>query len=216
MSGEFRSRTTEGEPSLAYADSGGQSSRALVLLHSLGTDHRLWADSAALLAERHRVLMPDSRGHGGSQWSGQVTVDDWVADLDSVLDHAGVAKAALVGVSMGGIQALAYAARHPDRVGALIVADSFAELAPEAARAKTAGLADRARTDGMGALADFYVSSTFTVDPLPDIAESVRSAIASMNADAYVASTGACFGVQLGADLPGSARPRSSCGASTT
>jgi 3-oxoadipate enol-lactonase len=202
VSAGFLLRRTEGAVPLGYADSGGDSCRAVVLLHSLGTDHRLWAGSAALLAREHRVVLPDSRGHGRSSWPGQVTVDDWVSDLDAVLGHAGVERAALVGVSMGGVQALAYAARHPGRVGALVVADSFAELAPEAAREKTAGLAGRARAEGMRALADFYVSTTFTVDPLPGIAESVRSAIASMDLGAYAASAGTCFGARLGAALP--------------
>ena len=198
MTPDFLYRNTGGSPDIAYTDSGGQAGHAVVLLHSLGTDHRIWADTAAALATEYRVLVPDSRGHGESQWDGYLTCDDWVTDLDGVLDHAGVRSAALVGVSMGGVQSIAYAAHHRGRVAALVVADSFAELDPEVARAKTAGLAERARNDGMAALADFYVSSTFTVDPLPATAESVRAAIASMDPDAYVASTETCFGVRLG------------------
>lgn len=213
MNGEFEARTTGGDPDLAYADSGGHAppgpgpGSAVVLLHSLGTDRRMWSGAAALLAREHRVLLPDSRGHGASPWPGRVTVEDWVEDLDSVLAHAGVGSAALVGVSMGGVQALAYAARRPGRVRALVVADSFAELPHETARAKTEALAGRARAEGMTALADHYVATTFTVDPLPAAAESVRSAIASMDPDAYAASTTACFGVRLGGALAGIGAP---------
>jgi 3-oxoadipate enol-lactonase len=197
----FRSRTTSGAPDLAYLDSGGQSQsggqsrEALVLLHSLGTDHRLWEHCAASLAEGHRVLVPDSRGHGGSGWAGPLTVEDWVADLGRVLEHAGVDKVALIGLSMGGVQAIAYAATYPSQVRALVVADSFAELDPGTARAKTSGLV--ARTSDMKALADFYVESTFTVEPLPAAAESVRDAIASMEPDAYAVSAETCFGARL-------------------
>ena len=198
MIDQFESRTTGGHPDLAYVDSGGSAQDAVVLLHSLGTDHRVWhACATALLAAGHRVIAPDSRGHGESQWCGPLTVEGWVEDLDRVLDHAGLRGITLAGLSMGGVQALAYAADHAERVSALIVADSFAQLAPAAARAKTAGLADRAREYGMTALADFYVASTFTVDPLPPAAESVRKAIASMDTGAYVDSTETCFGAQL-------------------
>jgi len=199
--GNFLARTTGGAPDLAYVDSGGQAGHAVVLLHSLGTDHRVWADCAVALAADHRVLVPDSRGHGESQWAAPLTVEEWVADLDRVLDHAAVRSAALVGVSLGGVQGIAYTAGHAERVTALVVADSFAELEPAVAQAKATGLADRARNDGMADLADFYVTSTFTVDPLPAAAETVRTAIASMSPDAYVASTETCFGARLGSAL---------------
>jgi 3-oxoadipate enol-lactonase len=195
-------RTAAGTPALAYADHGGTAREAVVLLHSLGTDRRLWEDTAAPLAAGRRVLVPDSRGHGASRWSGgPLTVGDWTADLDRVLDDAGVDSAALVGVSMGGVQAMAYAVARPERVSAVVVADTFAELDPGVARAKTAALAGRARTEGMRALADHYVATTFTVDPLPAAAEAVRSAIASMPVEAYEASAAACFGVRLAGDL---------------
>lgn len=192
-------RTTGGSPDLSYLDSGGDGP-VVVLLHSLGTDHRLWAHTAAALADGHRVLVPDSRGHGRSGWNGGLTLEDWVSDVDRVLDHAGVGAATLAGLSMGGVQALAYAAAHPGRVTALVVADSFAELDPDIARVKTAGLAGR--TGDMTALADFYVDSTFTVDPVPAAAASVRAAIAGMAPEHYVAATETCFGARLDDDLP--------------
>ncbi|GAA4495171.1 3-oxoadipate enol-lactonase [Actinoallomurus oryzae] len=182
---------------LNHVSAGPDGDTAVVFLHSLGTDHRMWRDQAEALGTRHRVVLPDSRGHGGSAWTGPPAVGDWVADLDGVLDAAGVRRAVLVGLSLGGIQAIAYAAAHPGRVSALVVADSFAALDPEVATAKAEGLAGQALSEGTAALADTYVADTFTVSPLPPGAEVVRSAIAGMDAEAYAATARACFGARV-------------------
>lgn len=184
-------------PALAYADTGPDRPDAVVLLHSLGTDHRMWRDQVAALRGEHRVIAPDCRGHGRSAWTGPAGADVWAADLDRVLDAAGVERAALAGVSLGGIQAIAYAAARPDRVRAVVVADSFAELPAEVADAKISGLAGQAEREGMAAVADAYVADTFTLDPPPDGAELVRDAIAGMDATAYAASVRACFGARV-------------------
>ena len=178
---------------LSYQDSGGPARHGVMLLHSLGTDHRLWRGLD--LTAGHRVLVPDSRGHGESAWAAPLSLDAWVSDVERIRVDAGLDEVALVGLSMGGVQAMAYAAAHPERVTALVIADSFAELDPAVAWKKAAGLTNR--VDDMTALADFYVTSTFTVDPLPAAAEDVRSAIAGMLPDAYAASAETCFGVQL-------------------
>lgn len=184
-------------PALAYADTGPERPDAVVLLHSLGTDRRMWRDQTAALRARHRVLAPDCRGHGRSGWAEPVDVDAWAADLDRVLDAAQIERAALAGVSLGGIQAVAYAAAHPDRVSAVVVADSFAELPADVAETKIAGLARQAETEGMAAVADDYVADTFTIAPPPDGAGLVRAAIAGMDVRAYTASVRACFGARV-------------------
>lgn len=192
-------RTTGGRASLSYADTGPRTDEAVVFLHSLGTDRRMWGAQADALSGRHRVIAPDSRGHGASAWAGPPEVDDWVADLGRILDAAEVTQAVLVGVSLGGIQAIAYAAAHPERVSALVVADSFVELDAEVAEAKIAELAGQAHAEGMAVVARAYVADTFTRTPPPaHEAELVRSAIAGMTPEAYAASVRTCFGVRIG------------------
>ncbi len=124
-----------------------------------------------------------------------------MADLDRVLDAAEVGTVTLVGLSMGGVQALAYAVERPERVSGLVLADTFAELDPELARAKVEELAGQAERDGMAALADTYIRDTFTEPATPERAAAVRDPIAAMAADAYVASARACFGARLGGRL---------------
>lgn len=195
-------RETGGTPRIGFLDAGPRDAATVVLLHSLGTDHRLWLPQIGPLARTHRVLAPDTRGHGRSGWAEPTSTQTWVSDLIRVLDEAGCDRAALVGVSLGGIQALAAAADHPARVRGVVAADSFAQLTEEEAQAKTSALVDVARTAGMAGLADQYVRTTFTVSPLPDAAEQVRSAIAGMNVEAYAATARACFGVALEDRLP--------------
>jgi pimeloyl-ACP methyl ester carboxylesterase len=200
-------RSTGDGDRLAYLDSGPRRTSAIVLLHSLGADHRMWRGLVDNLAPDYRVLAPDSRGHGDSAVVGPPSIEAWVSDVDCVLNHAGVDSAVLVGLSLGGIQAIAYAADRADRVSALVVADSFVELPPEVAGAKTAALADQATAAGMTGLADSYVEDTFTGSPLPSGADDVRRAIAGMDARAYVAAVDACFGVRIADRLPRIAAP---------
>ncbi len=94
----------------------------LVLLHEGVVDSRIWEPVVPLLAERHRVIRYDQRGFGRSPMpNGPYSVVD---DLISVLDAAGVERAALAGASRGGNIALTAAVERPERVSALILLGS--------------------------------------------------------------------------------------------
>ena len=92
----------------------------IVLLHGAGFDHTSWALHSRWFAHHgYGVLAPDLPGHGrsgGTPLSTIAAMADWTAAL---LDASGVAKAKLVGHSMGSLIALETAARHPARVTAL-------------------------------------------------------------------------------------------------
>jgi pimeloyl-ACP methyl ester carboxylesterase len=93
---------------------------AVVLLHGAGSDHTAWALHSRWFAHHgYAVLAPDLPGHGRS--SGTALPDiaamaDWTAAL---LGAAGVARARLIGHSMGSLIALETAARHPAKVSGL-------------------------------------------------------------------------------------------------
>jgi 3-oxoadipate enol-lactonase len=193
----FTTDPAPGAPALRWREGGARSSEAVVLLHSLGTDSRLWHEQATALCADHRVLMPDARGHGSSEWAEPLTVEAWVDDLERVLEAAEVEHAVVVGLSMGGVQALAYALEHPRRVQGLVLADTFAELDPAIAAAKVEQLAGVATRDGMATLADNYVAETFTGPVGADRVALVRDAIAGMTAATYIASAEVTFGARL-------------------
>ena len=86
--------------------------------HGLGACSAIWDGWTPALINRHRLLRFDMRGHGASplppgfEWS----LDAMVDDVGAVADAAGAERFHLVGESTGGTVALAFAARHPDRV----------------------------------------------------------------------------------------------------
>ncbi|MGA2288389.1 alpha/beta fold hydrolase [Bradyrhizobium sp.] len=92
----------------------------VVLLHGAGFDHTAWALQSRWFAHHgHGVLAPDLPGHGLSSGAPLPTIADMADWTAALLDAAGVARARLVGHSMGSLIALETAARHPTRVSAL-------------------------------------------------------------------------------------------------
>ena len=105
---------------------GGPHPWGILLLHG-GAAHAHWFDGVAhALAERRHVAALDQRGHGESDWAQPpaYATRDFVADLLGVLDGLGWERAILVGHSMGGHNAIAAAAWHPERVRGLVIVDS--------------------------------------------------------------------------------------------
>lgn len=106
----------------------------LVFANSLMTDLTLWDDQVAALRARYRILRYDQRGHGRSSVPGSdCTFPGLVADLAGLLDHFAVARASVVGVSMGGVTALGLAALHPERVARAAICDCQTGSTPESA-----------------------------------------------------------------------------------
>jgi pimeloyl-ACP methyl ester carboxylesterase len=98
----------------------------LIFLHG-GSAHAHWFDAViGPFAGRHHVVSLDQRGHGQSDWPSTpaYATQDFVGDLLGVVDALGWRRAVVVGHSMGGHNAMAFAARHPDRVRALVIVDS--------------------------------------------------------------------------------------------
>ncbi|MCM4078326.1 alpha/beta hydrolase [Actinoplanes sp. TRM88002] len=87
----------------------------------------LWSHWLNALARNRRLTRYDERGCGLSDWAvPSFTFDDWVDDLETVVDAMGLDQFPLLGVSQGGAVAIAYAVRHPERVSRLILAGAYA------------------------------------------------------------------------------------------
>ncbi|MES3035230.1 MAG: alpha/beta fold hydrolase [Gemmatimonadota bacterium] len=127
----------------------------LVLLHGFPHDRGLW--SAQLAAAEHafpdtRILMPDLPGFGRSSPLPSASMDAYADALEPMLDAAGVERAVIGGLSMGGYVAFAFWRRHAARVRALILMDTKAPADTEAAREKRRALIDTVTQDGVGAV----------------------------------------------------------------
>ncbi len=103
---------------LAADDTGGDGP-PLVLVHAGWTDRSSWAGVARRLAGRYRIVSYDARGYGQSPPPRAPYTQ--LGDLTAVLDHAGLARAVLVGHSGGGGTAIGLALASPDRVSALVL-----------------------------------------------------------------------------------------------
>jgi pimeloyl-ACP methyl ester carboxylesterase len=91
----------------------------IVLIHGFHTDMREWDDVAAGLTSTHRVMRYDVRGHGRSTMP--TTLPPSTDDLLALLDELQIARATIVGLSMGATIALDFALTHPARVDRLVL-----------------------------------------------------------------------------------------------
>ncbi|MEV7007281.1 alpha/beta hydrolase [Streptosporangium sp. NPDC051022] len=108
---------------LSYVDFGGPG-RPLLALHGHLSEGASFAVVAAGLAPEWRIIAPDQRGHGDSDRAADYSREGYLADILTLLDHLGLDRVAIVGHSLGGINAYHLAARHPERVAALVNADA--------------------------------------------------------------------------------------------
>ena len=100
----------------------------VVLLHNIFCDRRVFEAAVSALRASHRTIAIDFRGHGQSQLGPRpYQVADLVADVVAVLDQEGIARASVVGLSLGATVALELALAHPDRIERLILMGADAD-----------------------------------------------------------------------------------------
>ena len=106
---------------------------ALCFLHG-GSAHAHWFDGViGRFVDRFHVLSLDQRGHGASDWAPEpaYATEDFAGDLVGVMDAMSWARMTVIGHSMGGHNAMGFAAWHPDRVERLVVVDSRPSIPAE-------------------------------------------------------------------------------------
>jgi len=136
---DIRFCTTGDGTRLAYATSGAGPPlvKAANWLSHLDYDWEspVWRHWLAELSRRFRLVRYDERGCGLSDWDvGRFSFGDWVDDLEAIVDAAGLDRFPLLGISQGGPVAIAYAARHPERVTHLVLLGSYAQGRRKSAR----------------------------------------------------------------------------------
>jgi len=108
-----------------YLDWGKTGAPPVVCVHGYTSSAQAFNALARRFHDRYHVVAPDVRGHGESGWStsGAYQYSDQVGDLGAIVDKLGLSHFTLVGTSMGGIIAMAYAGAHPDRLRHLVIND---------------------------------------------------------------------------------------------
>lgn len=123
--------TTNGIKTYYEDDPGpaGAPAEPLVLLHGFTGSITQWTEARPLLAAERRVIVYDLRGHGHSDAPADAatyTMQAYADDLRDLLDALGIARADVLGSSFGGMVALEFAFRYPERLHALILSDASA------------------------------------------------------------------------------------------
>lgn len=111
-----------------YSDISAPQRETLVLLHGLSANHTTWLNLLPFFKNSGlNVLAPDLRGHGKSDKSKDLrnyTMDAYTEDLAAILELENLNKVVLVGYSFGGLIALDFALKHPERVKKIILVSS--------------------------------------------------------------------------------------------
>ena len=110
---------------LHYLDWGNVGAPPVVCVHGYTSSAEAFNALARHFHDRFHIVAPDVRGHGESAWSpdGAYQYRDQVADLAGLVDQLGLARFTLIGTSMGGIIAMAFAAAHAARLVGLVIND---------------------------------------------------------------------------------------------
>jgi len=105
----------------------------LVLLHGYTGHCRSWDAFAKVMSKQYRVLALDQRGHGETEWAraDQYGTMEMVADLDAFVSALRLESFVLLGLSMGGMVAIAYAGMRPVQLARLVIVDIAPEIAVE-------------------------------------------------------------------------------------
>jgi 3-oxoadipate enol-lactonase len=174
----------------------------VVLSHALGADLSMWDGVAALLKSDFTVLRYDHRGHGASGVAaGPCTMEMLADDAAALIAEEGGGPVHFVGLSMGGMTAQALAARHPQQVASVVIANS-ANWYDDAARAMWQARIDTVREKGVAAIAggamERWFTPAFRADAAgaPQVAR-LRAMLERTDAEAYFASCEAVSGIDL-------------------
>jgi 3-oxoadipate enol-lactonase len=182
-----------GTPSLAFDIDGDGSGELVLFMHGIGGNRSNWHRQLPAFAEHFSCVAWDARGYGDSDdYDGPLAFDDFVTDVLRVLDHFGIEKGHLLGLSMGGRIAMRTALLHPDRVATLTLVDThegFAAFSTEQRRAfvdsrRAPLLAGKEPAD----IAEPVARSLIGPHASPEHLEELRRSIAALHKGSYIKS----------------------------
>jgi 3-oxoadipate enol-lactonase len=202
---------TEGPLVLHALRQGGDQGVPLVFINSLGTDLRIWDAVVAELGRRRPgtpLIRHDKRGHGLSDCpSAPYTISDHAEDLRRLLESFSVVRAVLIGISVGGMIALELAARHPELVEALVLADTAARIGSEESWQARVALV---REEGMARAGESIAPRWFArgfAESRPAEYRGYLNMLCRTPAEGYIGTCHALRDADLGSDVPGIRQP---------
>ncbi|MFI5361008.1 MAG: alpha/beta fold hydrolase [Elusimicrobiota bacterium] len=178
---------------LVFREAGDPRGLPVVLLHAFPMSSAMWEPQLPVL-KPFRVILPDFRGFGATPLSAPWFVEHAVDDLFETLTAAGVEKAVLVGLSMGGYAALRAVEKKPARVKALVLCDTRAEADANENKIKRAAAVDFVRAHGTAPFLDPFLNDSLapkTKTEKPKAVEFLRSVALRSSPEAVMAALAA-------------------------
>jgi 3-oxoadipate enol-lactonase/4-carboxymuconolactone decarboxylase len=162
----------------------------------------MWDAQVRALAGRYKCLRYDVRGHGRSVVTdAPFAIADLADDLAGLLDGLGIDRVHLVGLSLGGMTAQSFAARHPERLESLVLVATSAFLPTKEMWAERAATV---RAHGMGSIVEAVMARWFTPDTVavqPDVVSPVRDRFLQIDPQGYAAACEAIAGMDLRGEI---------------
>jgi 3-oxoadipate enol-lactonase len=159
----------------------------VVLLHPFPVNHEFWLPIAEGLATSYRLILPDLRGHGDSGvGEGPAMMEKHAADIRRVMDDAGIGRALLIGISIGGYALFEFWRRHHVRVSALALCNTKAPGDSAEARAGRLQAAKDVRERGTEPFFESMVPRLLgqtTRETRPDLVEGALRMMRKMSAE---------------------------------
>jgi 3-oxoadipate enol-lactonase len=180
----------------------GDAARApvLMLIHPLGATLEVWDGCLPAWRPRFTCLALDLRSAGASPRGKAPGLDRHVADLEALRIALGIETVVPIGCAVGGMVAAAYAARHPEQVAALVIANPTPRSS-EAARRMLTARAEAVRAGGMAAILPAAVERPFEAQPRDARYRRYFDAFATQDAEAYAEAVLGFASADASADL---------------
>jgi 3-oxoadipate enol-lactonase / 4-carboxymuconolactone decarboxylase len=172
----------------------------LLLGSSLGTTADLWEAQLPALSARFRVVRYEHPGHGGSPTFDVASIADLGSAVVALLDHLGVARASLAGISLGGMVSMWVAAHAPERVDRLVLCCTSAHLPPPERWTERAAAV---RASGTASLLPILQERWFAAGARTDrkLVNFVAAMLESVDDEGYARCCVAIGGMDLRAEL---------------
>jgi pimeloyl-ACP methyl ester carboxylesterase len=170
---------------LTYQDIG--DGPVVFLIHGHPLDHTMWQPQVEFLRSRYRLVVPELRGYGAASLPAGTRVtllDDFAADILALADILHIERFAMVGLSLGGQIALETYRQAPERIRALVLADTFASLDTPEQKQTRLETAERFDRDGFGNFATeslYKMMTPANAEAFPAVAEHIKQMVHDSN-----------------------------------
>jgi len=171
---------------ISYFEYGSIQGLPVVFIHGFPFNHNMWKPQLLELPKGIHAIAYDVRGHGSSSvGDGQYTLELFVDDLIALLDHLGIEKAILCGLSMGGYIAQRTAERHPNRIEGLVLCDTKSGTDTDEEKIKRTDSIKTVKSAGVSAFTENFVKAVLwpgTLERRPEVVEFIKELIRTNSA----------------------------------